>query len=83
MARVAVLVALRGHRVDPVGVAIGFSPRLVRGSTRSFPLLSSFSGEISAFLFALFAFIRFRLPISFSAVLLMATRLRSVSFFST
>ena len=71
MARVAVLVAFATIVWTPVGVAIGFSPRLARTLQPVVQLLSSFPANF-VFPFATLAFVRFGVPINFGAILLMA-----------
>ena len=71
MARVAVLVAFAAIVWTPVGVAIGFNPRLARTLAPVVQLLSSFPANF-IFPFATLAFIKFGVPINFGAILLMA-----------
>jgi NitT/TauT family transport system permease protein len=71
MARVAVLVAFAAIVWTPIGVAIGFSPRLARVLQPVVQLLSSFPANF-VFPFATLAFIRLGVPINFGAILLMA-----------
>jgi NitT/TauT family transport system permease protein len=71
MARVAVLVIVATVVWTPVGVAIGFNPRLARPLQPVVQFLSSFPANF-IFPFATLAFIRLGVPINFGAILLMA-----------
>jgi NitT/TauT family transport system permease protein len=71
MARVAVLVAVATVVWTPIGVAIGFTPRLARTLQPVIQFLSSFPANF-IFPFATLAFIRLGVPINFGSILLMA-----------
>jgi len=71
MTRVAVLVVIAVIVWTPIGVAIGFNPRLARTLQPVVQLLSSFPANF-IFPFATLAFIRLGVPINFGSILLMA-----------
>jgi len=71
MARVAVLLIFATVIWTPVGVAIGFNPRLARTLQPVVQFLSSFPSNF-IFPFATLAFIKFNIPINLGAILLMA-----------
>jgi NitT/TauT family transport system permease protein len=71
MTRVLILVAVSTLIWVPAGVAIGFHPRLARALQPVAQFLASFPANI-LFPFATLAFIRFRVPINFGCILLMA-----------
>jgi NitT/TauT family transport system permease protein len=71
MTRVAVLVTVAVIVWTPIGVAIGFNPRLARTLQPVVQLLSSFPANF-IFPFATLAFIRLGVPINFGSILLMA-----------
>jgi NitT/TauT family transport system permease protein len=71
MARVLLLVVVATLIWVPAGVAIGFHPRLARALAPVAQFLASFPANI-LFPFATLAFIRFRIPINFGCILLMA-----------
>jgi NitT/TauT family transport system permease protein len=71
MARVAVLVAVATVVWTPIGVAIGFTPRLARTLQPVVQFLSSFPANF-IFPVATLAFIRLGVPINLGSVLLMA-----------
>ncbi len=69
--RVAVLLVFASLIWTPIGVAIGFSPRLARISQPVAMFLASFPANF-IFPFATLAFIRFHISINYGSVLLMA-----------
>ncbi|MGD0475026.1 MAG: ABC transporter permease subunit [Candidatus Velthaea sp.] len=69
--RVAVLLLFASLIWTPIGVAIGFSPRLARISQPVAMFLASFPANF-IFPFATLAFIRFHISINYGSVLLMA-----------
>jgi NitT/TauT family transport system permease protein len=71
MTRVAVLVTVAVIVWTPIGVAIGFNPRLARTLQPVVQFLSSFPANF-IFPFATLAFIRLGVPINFGSILLMA-----------
>jgi NitT/TauT family transport system permease protein len=71
MARVAILVAFATIVWTPIGVAIGFNPRLAYALQPVVQFLSSFPANF-IFPFATLAFIRLGVPINLGAILLMA-----------
>jgi NitT/TauT family transport system permease protein len=71
MSRVAVLLVFATIVWTPVGVAIGFNPRLARALQPVVQFLSSFPANF-IFPFATLAFIRLGVPINFGSILLMA-----------
>ena len=71
LGRVGLLVVVATVVWTPVGVAIGFSPRLARIMQPVVQFLASFPANF-IFPFATLAFIRFGVPIGWGAILLMA-----------
>jgi NitT/TauT family transport system permease protein len=71
MLRVIVLLIFASIVWTPVGVAIGFNPRLARFLQPVVQFLSSFPANF-VFPFATVAFIRFHIPINVGSILLMA-----------
>lgn len=69
--RVAVLLAFATVVWTPIGVAIGFSPKMARIAQPVALFLASFPANF-IFPFATLAFIRYRIPIDAGSVLLMA-----------
>jgi NitT/TauT family transport system permease protein len=71
LGRVAVLLVVATVVWTPVGVAIGFNPRLARALQPVVQFLSSFPANF-IFPFATLAFIRLGVPINWGSILLMA-----------
>ncbi len=69
--RVTVLLIFATVVWTPVGVAIGFSPRLARFMQPVVQFLASFPANF-VFPFATLAFLRYNVPINFGSILLMA-----------
>jgi NitT/TauT family transport system permease protein len=71
MLRVLILIAFATVVWVPLGVAIGFNPKLARGLQPVVQFLASFPSNI-IFPFATLTFIRFHVPINWGCILLMA-----------
>ncbi len=82
MLRVFVLIAFSTVVWVPLGVAIGFHPRLARALQPVVQFLASFPANI-VFPFATLAFISYRVPINWGCILLMALGAQWYVLFNT
>jgi NitT/TauT family transport system permease protein len=82
MVRVFILIALSTVVWVPLGVAIGFHPRLARALQPVVQFLASFPANI-VFPFATLAFIAYRIPINWGCILLMALGAQWYVLFNT